>query len=288
MMQTYPTPVLALEKLYNDVRTRFAVEAGFLSAPEISRFTGVAAIAGSPTDTAEVKVLFVVGGVVGVAGITYQVSFDDGATYGAVTPLGLAGAIVVLGVTLTISGAVTAADFVRWVQSGVPAPVFAFGTREPPKRGTVLRVCFVPGDEAGNAGDVGPARNPGGITRSLGTLHELFTIVVEAFDDTPTRPEVELYQWKACRLLWDAVMRAIYLSAHGTYEVQSTEHMTERSTRRHAWAMRSLVAIQSVIPDAAAYVLTPPNIAEQTATLRIPDPPAPPHDDSDQPETITP
>lgn len=275
-------PILALEKLYDDVRTRFASEAGFLSLPETSGFTGTASIAGSPTAAAEAKVLFVVGGTVGIAGITYKVSTDDGASYGPITPLGIATTIVLLGVTLTIAGAVVADDFVRWVASGPAVPVFAFGTREPAKRGDSLRVIFVPGDEAGDAGEVGPARNPGRDPRPLMTLGELFTVYCEAYDSTG--PEVELAQWKAARLLWDAVMRAIYLSAHGTFEVQSTEHMTDRSTRRHAWAIRSLVTVQAPVPDSPAYVLSPPNIAEQTATLGGPGLP----DDSDTPEIITP
>jgi hypothetical protein len=280
----YPVPLLALERLYNDVRTRFANEAGLLSAPETARFTGAAGIAGSPTNGAEVKILFVVGGVVGVPGITYQASLDDGATYGPITPLGVATTILVLGVTLTLAGVVTAADFVRWVQSGPAVPAFAFGTREPAKRGDTYRVTFVPGDDAGDAGEVRPARNPGRDPRPLHTLVETFTVYCEAFDnDASGNPEVELLQWKAARLLWDGVIRAIYLSAHGTYEVISTEHMTERSTRRHAWAMRSVIAIQSMVPDAPSYVITPPSVV-QTPTLQIPGLP----DDSDPPETITP
>jgi hypothetical protein len=279
---TFPVPVLALEKLYADVQALFAAEAGFVSLPEVSRFTGAAALSGAPTDSAEIKVLFVVGGVVGVPGITYQVSLDDGATYGPITPLGVATTIVVLGVTLTIGGAVTAADFVRWVQRSPSVPVFAFGTREPPKRGDTYRVTFVPGDETGDAGEWRPARNVGRDPRPLATLGELFMVYCEAFD--ATQPEKELPQWKAARLLWDGVMRAIYRSAHGTFEVRTTEHLVDRSTRRHAWAIRSLIEIQAMVPDSPAYVLTPPNIAEQTATLTGPGLP----DDSDPPEDITP
>lgn len=282
MMQTYPTPVLALEQLYNDVRTRFAAEAGILSLPELSRPTLGASLVGSPTDTAQVKVVIVVGGVVGVAGITFKTSLDDGATFGPVLALGVATSILVLGVTLNLAGALLADDFVRWVASGPAVPKFAFGTREPAKRGDPFKITFVPGDESGGAGEVLPARNIGRDPRPLATLAELCTIYVEQFDDTPGNPEVELYQWKACRLLWDGVLRAIYLSAHGTYEVVSTEHMTERSTRRHAWAMRSVIAIQSMVPDAPAYVLTAP-VCEQTPTLTNTV-----TDDSDTPEIITP
>jgi hypothetical protein len=278
------TPVLALEKLYRDMQTTFAAEAGLLSAPEKSHFTGTAGIAGSPSAAAEVRILFTAPGTVGVPGITYQVSTDDGETYGPVTPLLAASSISVLGVVLTISGVVALNDFVRWVALGPALPKFAFGTREPPKRGDTLRICVVPGDDAGDAGEVSAARNPGrSPTRPLATLNELFTLWVEAFDDTLGEAEDELSQWKATRLLWDGAIRVIYKSAHGTFEVVSTEHMTERSTRRHHWTMRSVVSIQAMVPDAPAFVISPPN-ALQTPTLTSPGLP----DDSDTPETITP
>jgi hypothetical protein len=266
------TPVLALERLFVDVQTRFASEAGLIGLPETAYFTGTASIAGSPTAAAEVKILFTVGGTVGVAGIVYRVSTDDGATYGAPIALGLATAIVVFGVTLTLAGAVTALDYVRWTQNGPAVPVFQFGTREPAKRGDVYRVVFVPGDASGNAGEVVAPRNPGRNPRPLATLVELFTIYCEAFDSSAGSPEVELRQWKAARLLWDAVIRAIYLSAHGTYEVISTEHMVERATRRHAWSMRSVLAIQAMVPDAPAFVVTPPQVA-LTVGLEVDDDP---------------
>jgi len=270
--------ILALEKLYTDVQTRFAAEAGLISLPETAWFTGTAAISGSPTAAACVRVLFPTGGTVGVAGIVYRVSLDDGASFGAPVALDLATSILVLGVTLTISGAVTAGDTVRWIQTGPAVPAFQFGTREPAKRGDTYRVIFVPGDEAGNAGEVRAARNPGRNPRPLATFDELFTIYCEAFDATAISPEVELRQWKAARLLWDAVVRAIYLSAHGTYEVVSVEHMIERATRRHAWTIRSLVRIQSMVPDAPGFVLRAPTSVALTVGLEV---------DDDPVETIT-
>lgn len=266
-------PVLALEKLFGDVQTRFASEAGLLGLPETAWFTGTASIAGSPTAASETRVLFTVGGVVGVAGIFYRVSTDDGATYGAPIALGLSTSILVLGVTLTLAGAVTANDFVRWTQNGPAVPVFQFGTREPAKRGDVYRVVFVPGDESGNAGALVAPRNPGRNPRPLHTLDELFTVYVEAFDSSAGKPEIELAQWKAARILWDAVIRAIYLSAHGTYEVISTQHMVDRSTRRHAWTMRSVIAIQSMVPDAPGFVLSAPTSIALTVGLEVDDDP---------------
>lgn len=262
-------PVLAIEKLFGDVAARFAAEAAVVGLPEVSRFSGTASIAGVPTDASETRILFTVGGTVGVAGIFYRVSTDDGATYGAATALGTGDEITVLGVTLTISGTVGADDFVRWTQTGPAVPTFAFGTREPAKRGDTRRVIFVPGDDSGNAGDYAPARNPGRNPRPLGTLRERFTLYVEAFDSTS--PESELAQWKAARLLWDATVRAIYLAAHGTFAILSTSHMIDRSTRRHAWSIRSIVEVEAMVPDAPAFIPTAPLDVELTAGLEVDD-----------------
>lgn len=271
------TPILALERLFGAVASRFAAEAGVVSLPEVSRFSGSASIAGVPTEASETRVEFTVGGTVGVAGIVYRVSTDDGATFGPTVALGTSSTIVVRGVTLTISGTVVADDFVRWTQTGPEVPAIVFGTREPAKRGDVYRIVFVPGDDAGFAGDYSPARNPGRNPRPLGTLRERFTVYVEAFDATAA--ESELAQWKACRLLWDALVRAIHLEAHGTFFVLSTSHMVDRSTRRHAWSMRSVVEIESMVPDAPAFVPTVPLDAELTEGLET---------DSDEPEVISP
>jgi hypothetical protein len=271
------TPILAVEKLYTDVVALFTSEAGHVSMLATANVAGTvadpvtasAAISGTPAAAAEVRVVFTTGGVVGVDGIVYKVSTDDGVTYGSLTPLGTAATIVVLGVTLTLSGAIALNDFVRWVQTSPVLPKFAFGSREPAKRDELPRIVFVPGD-AGKAGSFGPSVKPGRNPRPLMTFNELVTLVVEGFDSSTGAAESEIAQWKATRLLFDALMRAVYKSAHGTYEDGEPEWIGDRKTRRHGMALRHVIAVQSMVPD-APLSLAPANTSAETSTTAVVD-----------------
>jgi hypothetical protein len=64
-----------------------------------------------------------------------------------------------------------------------------------------------------------------------------------------TAPENELLQWKATRLLFDAWYRAVYLAAHGTFEIQDSRWVIDKTERRRGNAIRVLGAIQSMVPD---------------------------------------
>jgi hypothetical protein len=73
--------------------------------------------AGTPNDDLAIVVRFLVGGTIGVAGITYQVSLDGGNTYGAVTALGTANSIAIpnTGATLNLgAGTIVAGNTATW------------------------------------------------------------------------------------------------------------------------------------------------------------------------------
>lgn len=124
-----------------------------------------------------------------------------------------------------------------------------FGWRTPDQRIVQgARICWLPGDdESGDAGALAPAKYPGGYPRSLGTLRELFTLIILVSDQG--NPENELAQYNATRLVFDAWYRAAYLAAYGTFEVQDVSWLNGVKDRRYGAGMRVLVAIDSMIPD---------------------------------------
>jgi len=126
---------------------------------------------------------------------------------------------------------------------------FFFGWREPPKQNPYARrIVVVPGDPSGAVGSVGAARFPGRNPRPLATLGELFTVVVEGYDATDARNERAQYQ--IVRELWDAYYRALYLSAHGTFEVLSMKWDVSKNTVQRGAMLVATIAIQAMIPDA--------------------------------------
>lgn len=130
-----------------------------------------------------------------------------------------------------------------------------FGWRKPGQQPHAPRIVWVPGDdESGDVGELGPARNPGGNPRSLGTLHELVTVYIEAVDTSA--PEDERAQYIAARLLFDAWLRAVYLTAHGVYRIEGIRWVNARKERRYGAALRVLLSVEAVVPDEPA-VLAP-------------------------------
>jgi len=125
-----------------------------------------------------------------------------------------------------------------------------FGWRKPAQPGLSNRIVWVPGDPSGNAGATGPARNPGRNPRSLATLYELFTVIVAAVD--LTAPDDEAAQYKVARVLRDAWFRAVYLAAHGTFEIKSERWITDKLERRRGAALEIVCAVEAMVPDAAA------------------------------------
>ena len=67
--------------------------------------TSVITVTGTPVDTYYVKVLFLTAGIIGTAGINFQVSLDAGRNYGPILSLGTASTFVIgnTGVTLNFS-----------------------------------------------------------------------------------------------------------------------------------------------------------------------------------------
>lgn len=129
----------------------------------------------------------------------------------------------------------------------VDAPMF-FGWREPDKhKRSPWRVVWVPGDEAGNVGVIGPARQPGNNPRTLGTLHEIATVRVEAYD--PQFPETERKQYNATRRLFDLWYAAAYRCAHGKFEVLSARWDTKQKERRYGAAIVVTVSVEATLPD---------------------------------------
>jgi len=125
-----------------------------------------------------------------------------------------------------------------------------FGWQKPSHRGGQQnRICWVPGDPSGAAGNVTSAHSPGGNPRSIGTLTEQFTVYIEGRDFAD--PENELAQYKATRLLFDAWFRAAYLSVRNLLTIKSAAWMADRTTRRHGATLRAVCSVQAMIPDAA-------------------------------------
>jgi hypothetical protein len=128
------------------------------------------------------------------------------------------------------------------------ADATTFGWREPPKQGgAITRIQFVPGNPNSDLGEVGPARYPGRNPRPLGNLHELVTVYLTAADQTDLTNE--LLQYKATRLLFDTWFRAVYLAAHGTFEIKSAEWLVDKKQRGYGASIRVVMTIDAMIPD---------------------------------------
>lgn len=168
----------------------------------------------------------------------------------------------------------------RFLAEGTEVPNL-FGWREPSKRpasggaGTAptgTRITWVPGDPDGDLGELGPAKQPGRNPRPLATLAELFTVEVQAHD--PSAPENERLQYEAARLLFDAWYRAVYLAAHGTFELVSTQWLNEKNQRRHGACIRAVCAINAMVPDVAQRIAPVDVTAAFTAKIPAQEPPA--------------
>lgn len=135
-----------------------------------------------------------------------------------------------------------------FVADKVPA-LNLFGWRIPAQHPKGNRIAWVPGDPSGVVGSLLPPRNPGGEPRSLGTLGEIFTIIINGQD--PCDPENEMRQYEIVRYLRDAWFRAVYHAAYGAFTVRSESWITTRLERRHGAALRLGVELQAAIPDEA-------------------------------------
>ncbi len=141
-----------------------------------------------------------------------------------------------------------------------------FGWRTPQKHKTVkARIQWVPGDPGGSLGSLDAPVKTGNVDerRSLATLRELFTVYIGA--NEPQMPEDERAQYRAARLLYDAWLRAVYLSAHGTFRIVSQDWNTEKNERRHGAEIVCVCWIEAVVPD-QTYDLAPPDTEAEIVT----------------------
>jgi hypothetical protein len=248
------TVVLALEKLVDDVAAVFAQDGATWAAP-LYVFTGTSVptvdAASIPTLTRIVRVRVTIAGTVGTTGIEYEYSLDDGATWVGPVALGTASLIAVpgSGVTFHLSaGTLELADEVSVATTVTDMPPQVFGWREPDKRTGARRIVWVPGNE-GDIGEVAAPKYPGRIEgRPLATVHELFTVYLEAQD--PSDAENERKQYHATRVLFDAWLRAVYLSAVGTFRLVDVRWVADKKVRRFGAAIRVVGYVEAMVPDA--------------------------------------
>jgi hypothetical protein len=134
----------------------------------------------------------------------------------------------------------------RFIAENTPAKNL-FGWRIPAQHPIGNRIAWVPGDPSGIVGSYLPPRNPGGYPRSLGTLGESFTILINGQD--PSDPENEMRQYEIVRYLRDAWYRAAYHAAYGAFSVRNEQWVNDRIERRHGAALKMVVELQAAILD---------------------------------------
>lgn len=123
--------------------------------------------------------------------------------------------------------------------------------------GIARRIVWIPGDDSnGDVGELGAAREPGRTPRPIATLHELFTVYLEAVDlagataaDKAAQAESRRAQYVACRALFNAWWGACYRAARGTVAVVRIGWVTGKTVRPHGTSLRIVIAIDSMIAD---------------------------------------
>jgi hypothetical protein len=138
----------------------------------------------------------------------------------------------------------------RFAAEGTPVTC-VFGWRTPAQHPEGNRIAWVPGDPSGKMGELAPARQPGRDPRPIATLRELFTLYLDAVDTDDV--ENETLQYRAVRLLFDAWLRAMYLAAHGNFQIRSVDWLSDGTLeRRYGATARVVVAVDSMVPDEPA------------------------------------
>ena len=152
----------------------------------------------------------------------------------------------------------------RFTADSTPCTLL-FGWKERAQQAIAPRIVMVPGDETGALGEWLPARQPGRNPRSIGTLGELFHVVISAQD--PTAPESDRAQYKVTRLLFDAWWRAAFLFAGARLQLVAARWLVDRITRRFGGGMVVTCTYEAMIPDAPLYELPFVPGADITANL---------------------
>lgn len=138
-----------------------------------------------------------------------------------------------------------------------------FGRREIAKQtnqglGRANRVVFAPEDELG---EYGSARAPGRNPRPLATLAERVTVYVHAVDTSALNDERA--QYTACRLLHDAVVRAILLAsktkaiADVPVKLGKPRWVGDNVERQFGAELAFTLEVMCSIPDQAFPTITP-------------------------------
>ena len=284
--------VFAVTKLFDDVVARFALDA---TAYQVTTLA-LAAIVNGQTYGATIN-----GNVIAYTAGPAD-TFDSVylALDAQITALAIAGLRVVRDDTLpgfmftivaTSALVLTAPVNTTTADISPPAPVLVpntFGWRAPDLQGVAPRIMWVPGDDGSGAiGQFGAGKYPGRQpARPLGQIGELVTVYVQGLD--ASAPEDERKQYEAARALLDAFYRAVYLAAHGTFEIVSAGWVISKKVRRHGATIRVLLSVEAMIPD-APYTVAPVNVNASVTSAISPDgDPISDEDDANVPDLVTP
>ena len=143
-----------------------------------------------------------------------------------------------------------------------------FGWREPYRQlGRPAKIVWVPGDPSGDLGELKAPKYPGQNPRPLQNLEERFHVFISGSDASD--PNNERKQYNATRLLYDIWIRAVYLAAHGTFNVSnwSSVWVIDKNERRYGAAIRVSATIQATILDSVLPVIPVDTSAHITPTL---------------------
>lgn len=146
----------------------------------------------------------------------------------------------------------------------VDAPMF-FGWREVAKhKRTAWRIVWIPGDDANKLGEVTSPRQPGQNPRTLGTLNELMTVRIEAYDGQ--NPESERFQYRAARGLYDLWYAAVYRASHGKFQILSQEWDVSKKERRFGATIVAVLSVEATLPD-VTHDVAPPDVQADVNTI---------------------
>jgi hypothetical protein len=135
----------------------------------------------------------------------------------------------------------------RFAAEGTLTPM-VFGWLAPSEQvPDVSRIAWIPGDDSGSLGQIVPPKYVGKNPRQLLTLNELCTLEIYAFDSVHSTDERAQYQ--AAHELFDALVRALFLEAHGTFSITSSKWVGGDRGRRSGATLKVVFAIQAPIVD---------------------------------------
>lgn len=135
----------------------------------------------------------------------------------------------------------------RFTADATPCTL-AFGWKARAAQVTGPRIVMVPGDEGGDAGDIGAASQPGRNPRPLATWAETFHVVVSGAGDAAD-PTNERKAYEATRLLADAWFRAAYLHTGVRMRFEGASWLIDRVTARFSTALVMTFAYEAMIHD---------------------------------------